>query len=153
MTSTPTEIWENLTSTLIEEKVLLTDSGGVGEARGGLGQRIVFRNTSGKPMSVSPFGAQTLYPARGFRGGRPGSLRQILVNGKPVPSQDRLTLADGDTMTKIEPSGGGFGSPQKRARQGSGRCAEWLRQQSSRQVRLRRRVNAVPVRRLRSAAC
>ena len=116
MTSTPTEIWENLTSTLIEEKVLLTDSGGAGEARGGLGQRIVFRNTSGAPMNVSPFGAQTLYPARGFRGGKPGSLRQILVNGKPVPSQDRLTLADGDTMTKIEPGGGGFGSPQKRAR-------------------------------------
>ena len=67
-------------------------------------------------MNVSPFGAQTLYAARGFRGGKPGSLRQILVNGKPVPPQDRLTLGDGDTMTKIEPGGGGFGSPRKRPR-------------------------------------
>src|SRR5262249_9107813 len=38
MIVTPVEIWETLTSTLIERKALLPDSGGAGRDRGGLGQ-------------------------------------------------------------------------------------------------------------------
>ncbi|MBM3525104.1 MAG: hydantoinase B/oxoprolinase family protein, partial [Alphaproteobacteria bacterium] len=53
MTGTPVEVWENLTGMFVESKELLPDSGGPGEFRGGLGQRIALINDSGHPMTAS----------------------------------------------------------------------------------------------------
>jgi N-methylhydantoinase B len=116
MTSTPVETWENLTSVTIERKAFLTDSGGPGRYRGGLGQEIVFRNDSGHPMTVACFGARTEFPALGIRDGQPGSLRRYLVNDAPVHSKGRYVLAPGDVIRTWEPGGGGFGDPRERSR-------------------------------------
>jgi N-methylhydantoinase B len=114
MSGTPVEAWENLTSTTIERKALLTDSGGPGESRGGLGQEIVIRNDSGNDLTISCFGGRTDYPARGLHGGRPGTKRQYRLNGEPVHPKGRYVLKPGDVIALIEPGGGGFGDPKKR---------------------------------------
>lgn len=114
MTGTPVEVWENRTGTRIETKALLTDSGGAGEARGGLGQEIVFINDGGNDFTISCFGGRTEFPARGMFGGGAGALRQYRLNGKPVHPKGRYILGPGDVFTLIEPGGGGFGDPLKR---------------------------------------
>lgn len=114
MTSTPIEVWEALTSTTIERKALLIDSGGVGRHRGGLGQELVIRNDSGYPMTVSCLGARTEFPPLGIRGGKAGRRREYRVNGAVVHPKGRYTLAPGEVISTIEPGGGGFGEPRER---------------------------------------
>jgi len=115
MIGAPMEVWENLTCMTFARKALLPDSGGPGRARGGLGQEIVMRNDSGRDMIVSCFAMRTRYPARGFLGGLPGTLRQLEINGRAVDPKGRHTLRPGDTMKLVEAGGGGFGDPRERA--------------------------------------
>jgi N-methylhydantoinase B len=74
MTGTSIEIWEDLTGMFIESKALLPDSGGPGEFRGGLGQRIDFVNDSHDQMSIAFLAGRTEFPPAGVRGGGPGSV-------------------------------------------------------------------------------
>ena len=114
MGSTPTEIFEPLSGLVVERKALLPDSGGAGRFRGGPGQEIVLRNDTGQPMVVFSMANRTEFPARGLDGGRPGGLRQHLVNGRAIPSQGRWELAPGDRLTMREAGGAGFGDPRLR---------------------------------------
>jgi N-methylhydantoinase B len=114
MTGTPIEVWENLTDLFVEAKTLLADSGGAGMYRGGLGQRIDLRNDSNYPMIVSCLAGRTEYPPVGALGGRPGGLRKICINGKPVHPKGQHILAPGDRITTYEAGGGGYGKPNKR---------------------------------------
>ena len=116
MTAPPVEVWENLTSMTVEKKRLLTDSGGPGKYRGGLGQEIVVKNDSGHDMTVACLAARTEYPALGMHGGGSGSLRQYLINDETVHPKGRYVLHPGDVITMIEPGGGGFGDPGQRER-------------------------------------
>jgi N-methylhydantoinase B len=114
MTGTPIEVWEDLTGMLIESKALLEDSGGPGEYRGGLGQQIEFVNDSGSEIAIACLAGRTDFAPRGVRGGRPGGLREIRVNGTKVHPKGRYVLAPGDRLTTIEAGGGGFGDPRRR---------------------------------------
>jgi N-methylhydantoinase B len=116
MTGTPIEVWEDLTGMMIESKELLADSGGAGEFRGGLGQRIEFVNDSGSDISIACLAGRTEFAPRGVRGGRPGALRELRVNGQTVHPKGRYTLAPGDRLTTLEAGGGGFGDPRQRDR-------------------------------------
>ena len=116
MTGTPIEVWENLTGTLIVSKCLLADSGGAGEFRGGLGQRIEIVNDTGWPLTVSCLAGRTQFPPDGVLGGKPGRLRHILINGEAVHPKARYTLAPGDQLVTYEAGGGGYGSPRNRDR-------------------------------------
>jgi N-methylhydantoinase B len=116
MRVTPTEVWENLTGIQVESRRLLPDSGGAGEFRGGLGQEIVLRNTTGHPIRLSFFGRQTDFPPSGMMGGRPGSPLQYLIDGKLVPATGRADLPAGSRLTIRKPGGGGYGDPAKRER-------------------------------------
>jgi len=115
MTNVPVEVWENLTSMLVEYKRLLADSGGAGEFRGGLGQEISIRNDTGHPLALSCFAGRTDYPARGLFGGLPGALRQYIVNGAVVPSKSRYVLKPGERVLTNEAGGGGYGDPRRRS--------------------------------------
>ncbi len=117
MTGTPVEVWENLTGVCIESKALLPDSGGAGEFRGGLGQKIEMRNDSGHPMTFSCLAGRTEFPPLGLLGGQPGRLREFRLNGKVVHPKGRYLLAPGDRMTTFEAGGGGYGNPARRSPQ------------------------------------
>ena len=114
MAVVPVEVWETLTSTTVESKRIIPDSGGAGQWRGGPGQEVVIRNDSTHPMTVLCMANRTDYPAQGFMGGGPGALRQHLLNGAPIDPKGRYQLAPGDRLTLIEAGGGGYGDPAKR---------------------------------------
>lgn len=116
MTGVPIEIWEDITGIFIESKELLPDSGGVGEYRGGLGQRIVMRNENPHPMVFSCLAARTEFPPLGLLGGSPGSVRKFFLNGEKVSPKGKYVLEKGDTMELFEAGGGGYGDPGKRSK-------------------------------------
>ena len=116
MTGTSIEVWEDQTGMAIVSKALLTDSGGPGEFRGGLGQRIEFVNDSGSEVSIACLAGRTEFPPRGVNGGGDGGLREIRINGKKVHPKGRYVLAPGDRLTTLESGGGGYGDPRKRDR-------------------------------------
>ncbi|MSP68430.1 MAG: hydantoinase B/oxoprolinase family protein [Alphaproteobacteria bacterium] len=110
----PVEVWEAETSLTVTEKRLLTDSGGAGAFRGGLGQRLSMRNDTGAALIVDVMGYRTDYPAAGAAGGRAGQARQMLINDRLLPHKGRFVLAPGDRLTRIEAGGGGYGAPGAR---------------------------------------
>ena len=96
---------------------MLPDSGGAGEFRGGLGQRIELVNDSGsrhddlvprRPHAVRA-GRRPRRQARG--------LREIRINGEIVHPKGRYVLKPGDRVTTLEAGGGGYGDPRKRSRE------------------------------------
>ena len=117
MAVVPIEVWETLTSTTIESKRLLPDSGGPGKARGGLGQEVVIRNDSGNLFTVLCMANRTEFAALGFAGGKAGSCRAHLIDGQEVDPKGRLALAPGSRITMVEAGGGGYGDPKERDRE------------------------------------
>ena len=116
MTGTPIEVWENLTGTLITSKALVADSGGPGQFRGGLGQRIEMINDSPNPLTVSCLAGRTEFPPAGILGGAAGRVRAVSINGQTVSPKGRYALEPGDRLTTIEAGGGGYGDPRLRDR-------------------------------------
>jgi N-methylhydantoinase B len=110
----PTETWETMTSLRVLSRTLLVDSGGPGQYRGGLGQRIVLANETGHPLTVFTVGSRTQFPAKGVCGGKPGALRKYLLNGREIHPKGRYTMAPGDTIELVEAGGGGYGEPRLR---------------------------------------
>jgi N-methylhydantoinase B len=95
---------------------MLTDSGGPGEFRGGLGQQIEFVNDSGGELVISCLAGRTEFAPQGLHQGAAGSLRQVRINGEPVHPKGRYVLAPGDRLTTLEAGGGGIGDPKQRDR-------------------------------------
>jgi N-methylhydantoinase B len=124
MAAVPVEVWETLTSTTVERKRLLPDSGGAGRWRGGLGQEVVIRNDSGHPLTVFCMANRTEFAPRGFRGAMPGRLREHRLNGVSIDPKGRHELAPGDRITLLEAGGGGYGDPRQRDRAALGRDLE-----------------------------
>ena len=116
MRAVPTEMWESLTGITIVHKRLLPDTGGHGEARGGLGQEIEFRNDTGAPLTAFCVAPRSEFPARGLFGGGDGSRRTILIDGRAVHPKGAHTVAPGQRFTMRDAGGGGFGNPANRPR-------------------------------------
>ena len=116
MRTVPTEMWESLTGITIVHKRLLPDTGGHGEARGGLGQEIEFRNDTGAPLTAFCVAPRSEFPARGLFGGGDGSRRTILIDGRAVHPKGAHTVAPGQLFTMRDAGGGGFGAPANRPR-------------------------------------
>ncbi|WP_342361806.1 hydantoinase B/oxoprolinase family protein [Terrarubrum flagellatum] len=114
MTSTPVEVWEDITGLRVISKTLLADSGGAGQFRGGLGQRIEMINDTEFPMTISCLAGRTEFPPLGMLGGQPGARRRVEINGVEVHPKGRYILAPGDTIVTYEAGGGGYGDPRLR---------------------------------------
>jgi N-methylhydantoinase B len=117
MAVVPVEVWETLTSTTIESKRLLPDSGGAGKARGGLGQEVIIRNDSGNLLTVLCMANRTEFEAKGFAGGQAGLLRELRLDGVTIDPKGRHQAVAGARITLIEAGGGGYGDPRERARE------------------------------------
>lgn len=117
--NTPAEILESDTPLLVERRELLTDSGGPGRTRGGLGRREVIRVPDDEkgPRPGVKLGIQSgrfRFPPEGLAGGRPGALARFLVNGEPGNPFGLTTLSPGDVITMDAAGGGGYGDPLSR---------------------------------------
>ena len=112
----PVEITENESPLVFWAKEYRPDSGGAGEFRGGLGQRIVIGSSEEAPFSVSAATFDRLRnPAAGRDGGRagaPGAAR--LVSGRVLETKSVHVVPAGDRIVLDLPGGGGMGDPGRR---------------------------------------
>jgi N-methylhydantoinase B len=100
---------------VIERKELRENSGGAGKYRGGLGQTIAFRVRSREPVVCSILGDRTRRPAQGFRGGGPGVVGEVLIDGVAPPNPKAEQLVPPGTLVEVRlPGGGGYGPPAER---------------------------------------
>jgi N-methylhydantoinase B len=118
--NTPVEIFESDTPLIVEKREILSDSGGPGQQRGGLGRRVVFRAPDDEYAPVPPvnLGIQSgrfRYPPEGLFGGRDGARAQFLINDKDGNPYGLSQFGPGDIVTMDAAGGGGFGDPLKRA--------------------------------------
>jgi N-methylhydantoinase B len=113
---TPVEMYERAVPVVMEQKELIPDSAGPGQFRGGLGQRSVFRNTSGRPINVYLGTERVKHPCFGVLGGGDGRPGAVLRDGKRVFPKGKIILGPGQRLTVELPGGGGWGNPKKRAR-------------------------------------
>jgi N-methylhydantoinase B len=109
-TVTPTEIIENQAPVVVEHKCLLTDSGGAGRFRGGLGQEMQMRVVGQRRIIASVRPDKIRFPPPGVLGGRPGQAGRFTINRKEAPVRPH-TLNPGDVVTLRLPGGGGYGDP------------------------------------------
>lgn len=117
--NTPVEIFESDTPLIVERRELLTDSGGPGRMKGGLGRRVVFRVPDDAYAPIPPvnLGIQSgryRYAPEGLFGGKQGALARFLVNGEPGNPYGLTQLKPGDVVTMDAAGGGGYGSPMER---------------------------------------
>jgi N-methylhydantoinase B len=114
----PTEALEIESPLRVLETGLLTDSGGAGKYRGGLGFEKVWEVLRGS-FSTTFRGERHYTRPWGLFGGLPGSSCRGLVVRKTgeveeIPSKGDLILTEGDKIFEFTPGGGGYGDPLER---------------------------------------
>ena len=117
-----TEIIENRVPILIEEDMLLPDSGGNGRWRGAPGQRITIRKRPGHELPVSLFihPDRLRFPSPGLLGGGSGRPNQVFFNGRDLAPGGMLTTGEvvlahpDDRFTSLVAGGGGYGPAEER---------------------------------------
>ncbi len=117
--NTPVEIFESDTPLIVERRELITDSGGPGRMKGGLGQREIFRIPDDEygPLSPVNLGIQAgrhKYAPEGLFGGKPGLKAQFLVDGIPGNPFGLTQLKPGSVVMIDAAGGGGYGDPLER---------------------------------------
>jgi N-methylhydantoinase B len=97
---------------------LLADSGGAGRLRGGPASEVIY-GPRATPMRVFYMADYAVHPAKGVRGGLPGTAASASVlaadgsERQVEPIGDSL-LAPGEWIRGIEAGGGGYGDPLQR---------------------------------------
>jgi N-methylhydantoinase B len=114
ISSTPTEIMEQLAPMRVHYRRFRPGSAGQGKYRGGLGQDVLIENLA-EGRSVASFLAErTKSPAPGIAGGADGELGALVINDKPVDPKSLHTLEKGDRILLRTPGGGGYGRVEER---------------------------------------
>jgi N-methylhydantoinase B len=117
--NTPVEILESDTTMIVAERGLITDSGGPGRQRGGIGRKMVIQslkdgdNTPGT-ISIAVQAGRYIYPPEGMFGGKDGSLAKYLKNEDNADPSTMTFCEPGDTITFVSAGGGGYGDPFER---------------------------------------
>ena len=123
--NTPVEMLERISPLRVVSKGLAAGSGGRGRMRGGLGQRLVFRNGSPERLSIIFVAERTKTPAPGMAGGESGTVGRVSINGQPIDPTVSRVLAPGDEVEIDTPGGGGYGPPAARDPQLAARDREY----------------------------
>jgi N-methylhydantoinase B len=111
----PVEVTENEKPLLFLEKELVTDSGGAGRHRGGLGAHLKVQSTAKEPITVGVRLDRLTHPTIGLFGGKPGGTAAVSVNGEPVHPKRTLFLKQGDVYAVRCAGGAGYGDPHERS--------------------------------------
>ena len=117
--NTPVEVLEMAFPLRVERYEIHTDSGGIGQYRGGCGARRTWRLTDGadavgslcmERMTSAPFGLL------GGKAGAPAVVTLTTADGKTrhLPSKGAFLAPAGSVVDMITPGSGGFGAPAKR---------------------------------------
>lgn len=117
--NTPVEIFESDTPLLVEKRELISDSGGPGTMKGGLGRRVIITipnddSAPQPPVNLAIQSGRFRYPAEGLFGGQSGSRAQFLVNDRPGNPYGLTQLKPGDQVLMDAAGGGGYGPSYKR---------------------------------------
>lgn len=115
--SIPVEITEGQCPLWFREKQFLKGSGGEGEYRGGLGQRIEIRNREDAAFVISAATFDRIcHPAQGRDGGAPGKPGAAYrASGSHLADKGVHVIDKGDALIVELPGGGGFGDASQRS--------------------------------------
>ncbi|WP_166418652.1 hydantoinase B/oxoprolinase family protein [Cochlodiniinecator piscidefendens] len=110
------EITESVAPVIMWRRELRPDSGGAGQYRGGLGQRIEMSAANDAPFIVFLSVERLKFPALGRMGGQPGAPGRIRIRGREndIPGKGELRVEGDDYLIFETPGGGGFGAPNLR---------------------------------------
>jgi N-methylhydantoinase B len=108
----PVEVVEASAPIRFLRKELRPGSGGSGAQVGGLGQTIEFTVDTPRPWQLNAVTSRLAKAPEGIFGGEAGAAGAFTVNGEPVRTQARVTLAPGDVVRLDLPGGGGYGDPK-----------------------------------------
>lgn len=112
----PVEVVEASAPIRFFRKELRRDSGGPGRTTGGLGQSIEFTvYDAPRGWQLNAVTSRLAVPPQGIFGGGEGATGGFAVNGEPVRTQARISLAAGDVVRLDLPGGGGCGEADKGA--------------------------------------
>ncbi len=111
------EITESVAPVIVWKRELIPDSGGAGQYRGGLGQRIEMTSSINKPFLVFLSLERIQNPAQGRAGGLAGAAGRVRVSGRDedIPGKCVLKVEPGERLIFDTPGGGGFGVPALRS--------------------------------------
>ena len=133
-TAFPSGVWGSQVETteatapvLFHQRELRVDSGGAGQRRGGLGQRIELSSATGQDFLVFLSVERVQNPAEGRHGGHagaPGAIR-IGEDGAPLPGKGELRVPGDARLVFETPGGGGFGSPGARSPEAVAQDQRW----------------------------
>ncbi len=116
----PGEIFESDTPLILQSREMVTDSGGAGMQRGGLGYREVYTVPDDQDAPDGPVTAILLHcggferGASGLFGGKVGAKGGYTINGVATDWGGAEYLKPGDTIVHIHGGGGGYGDPLER---------------------------------------
>jgi len=111
----PVEIMEIMAPVRIHERALAPDTGGAGEYRGGLGQKLSFEILGEGHAHYAGMYERVATAAQGLKGGLPGRNGRVTVSTLNAFEPKRTYRVPAGTRVDLElPGGGGFGDPKRR---------------------------------------
>ncbi|MBI3967090.1 MAG: hydantoinase B/oxoprolinase family protein [Chloroflexi bacterium] len=109
------EVLENQAPIVFLGRRLVPGSGGEGMYRGGLAQEVTVKLLPGASGTTASLHTERLrFAPAGVRGGAPGGLAQVALNGGPLQPKGRTRVKAGDAITIRTPGGGGYGPASQR---------------------------------------
>jgi 5-oxoprolinase (ATP-hydrolysing)/N-methylhydantoinase A len=114
------EMFEQRVPLVVEQKSYVEGSGGPGEFRGGLGERVTVRRAADDGAQVAlgafPEGLRAAPP--GLVGGRPGAPARIVLDGEALGHGRLIRLETAARrLDVLMPGGGGWGDPECRSQE------------------------------------